>query len=337
MKEILARIANSEVLSEEEAEIAFDIIMSGDATPAQIGGFLMALRVRGESITEITGATRIIRRKALTLDAPKGTIDTCGTGGDYSGTYNISTAAALVIAACNVPVAKHGNYAISSKSGSADVLTALGVNINSDISLVRKSLWENNIGFLMAPKYHSAMRHVSGTRIELATKTIFNLLGPLTNPARTKRQIVGVFAQQWIEPLAHVLGRLGAERTWVVHGSDGLDELTTTGSTYVAEWHNGNIRSFEITPEMGDLPIAQSEDLIGGDAIVNAKAIQRLLDGEHGPYRDIVLLNAAAALVVSDKVSDIKSGVNIAALAIDDGRAKNTLLRLIDISNLESI
>jgi anthranilate phosphoribosyltransferase len=337
MKSLLARVANAEQLSEEDAQAAFDVIMSGDATPAQIGGFLMALRVRGETVAEITGAARIMRAKATALAAPPGAIDTCGTGGDASGTYNISTAAALVVAACGVPVAKHGNRALSSKSGSADVLAALGVKIDADASLVLESLWENNIGFLMAPRHHAAMRHVAGVRVELGTRTIFNLLGPLSNPAGTKRQIVGVFAERWVEPLAQVLGRLGAERAWVVHGSDGLDELTTTGPSHVAEWHEGTLRRFEVTPAAAGLPTARPSDLKGGDADANAVALRRLLDGESGPYRDIVLLNAAAALVVAGKVAEIKDGVTMAAAAIDDGSTRTTLARLIAISNRELV
>ncbi|PKU25770.1 anthranilate phosphoribosyltransferase [Telmatospirillum siberiense] len=337
MKSLLARVANSERLSEEEATAAFDVIMSGDATPAQIGGFLMALRVRGETVPEITGATRAMRSKAATLEAPPGAIDTCGTGGDASGTYNISTAAALVVAACGVPVAKHGNRALSSKSGSADVLAALGVKIDADLSLVRESLWQNGIGFLMAPRHHSAMRHVAGPRVELGTRTIFNLLGPLSNPAGTKRQVVGVFAERWVEPLAEVLGRLGAERAWVVHGTDGLDELTTTGPSHVAEWNEGKLRRFEITPADAGLPTARPEDLKGGDAEVNAAALTRLIAGEQGPYRDIVLLNAAAALVVAGKAPDLTTGVSEAARAIDEGHVRMTLDRLIAISNREVV
>jgi anthranilate phosphoribosyltransferase len=336
MKSLLARVANAETLSEEDAQAAFDIIMSGDATPAQIAGFLMALRVRGETVAEITGATRIMRAKASSLEAPPEAIDTCGTGGDASGTYNISTAAALVVAACGVPVAKHGNRALSSKSGSADVLAALGVKIDADVSLVQESLWQNNIGFLMAPRHHAAMRHVAGVRVELGTRTIFNLLGPLANPAGTKRQVLGVFAERWVEPLAQVLGRLGAERAWVVHGSDGLDELTTTGSSHVAEWHKGTVRRFEIMPADAGLATARPDDLKGGDAAANAAALRRLIDGEQGPYRDIVLLNAAAALVVAGKVADVKEGAVKAAAAIDSGSTRETLSRLIAITNRES-
>ncbi|MDR3441021.1 anthranilate phosphoribosyltransferase [Telmatospirillum sp.] len=333
MKTLLAKVAGGQSLSEDEAERAFDIIMSGDATPAQIGGFLMALRVRGETVAEITGAARIMRAKATTIDAPSGAIDTCGTGGDASGTFNISTAAALVVAGAGVPVAKHGNRALSSKSGSADVLAALGVKIDADNSLVRESLWQNHIGFLMAPRHHAAMRHVAGPRVELGTRTLFNLLGPLANPAETKRQVVGVFAEMWVEPLAEVLGRLGAERAWVVHGSDGLDELTTTGPSSVAEWRDGRVHRFSVSPADAGLPQARPADLKGGDAAANAAALRRLLAGEKGAYRDIVLLNAAAALIVADAVSDLAAGVVMAARAIDQGSALATLDRLVAITN----
>src|ERR1700726_927808 len=230
LKALLAHVAQGRTLSESEAEAAFDIIMSGNATPSQMGAFLMALRVRGETVDEITGAVRTMRLKALTIDAPPGTIDTVGTGGDASGTFNISTATAFVVAGCGVPVAKHGNRAFSAKSGAADVLAALGVNIDCDMAIVRRCLWEIGICFLMAPRYHSATRHVAPTRVELATRTVFNLLGPLSNPAGTRRQLVGGFAPEWVVPMAEVLGRLGAEAVWVVHGS-GIDELTTAGTT----------------------------------------------------------------------------------------------------------
>jgi anthranilate phosphoribosyltransferase len=335
LKGLIARIATGERLSEQEAETAFDIIMSGDATPAQIGGFLMGLRVRGETVEEITGAARIMRAKAAHIEAPPGAIDTCGTGGDASGTYNISTAAALVVAACGVPVAKHGNRALSSKSGSADVLAALGVKIDCDITLVHKALWEANIGFLMAPRHHSAMRHVAGPRVELGTRTIFNLLGPLSNPAGTKRQIVGVFSDAWLKPVAETLGRLGAECAWAVHGSDGLDELTTTGPSTVAQWKDGRVTTFEVTPESAGLRRAQPADLKGGDAEVNARALRELLAGKPGAYRDIVLLNAAAALVVAGRALELKEGVLLAAEAIDDGRARTTLEELIFLTTQE--
>ncbi|MDK9720250.1 MAG: anthranilate phosphoribosyltransferase [Rhodospirillales bacterium] len=332
MKAVLNRLAQGVQLSESEAEQAFDIIMSGNATPAQIGAFLMALRLRGETVEEITGAVRIMRAKALSIDAPSNAIDVVGTGGDASGTYNISTAAALVVAACGVPVAKHGNKALSSKSGAADVLTALGVKIDCDMPLVGESLWQAHIGFLMAPRHHSAMRHVAGPRVELGTRTIFNLLGPLSNPAGAKRQLTGVFAPQWVEPLAQVLGRLGSEKAWVMHG-DGMDELTTTGASQVAELKDGKVACFEVTPEMAGIERAAKADLVGGDPAHNAAALVALLDGALGPYRDIVLLNAAAALIVADKVADLRAGAAMAAEAIDGGAAKMVLKKLIHITN----
>ena len=333
-KRLLAIVAAGTRLTLDQARAAFDIMMSGNATPSQMGGFLMALRVRGETVEEITGGAEAMRGKALTINAPPGAIDTCGTGGDAAGTWNISTAASLVVASLGVPVAKHGNRALSSKSGAADVLMALGVNIDCDMSLVRQALWEANIGFLMAPRHHGAMRHVGPTRVELGTRTIFNLLGPLSNPAHAKRQLIGVFSRDWVEPLAHVLKNLGSERVWVVHGSDGLDELTTTGISHVAELHNGEIRTFEVKPEDAGLTRANPAALKGGEPAYNAEALTALLGGESGAFRDIVLLNAAAALIVAGKVSDLRSGAALAAAAIDDGRARATLARLVAITNL---
>ena len=332
MKALIARVATGEQLDEETAENAFDIIMSGNATPAQIGGFLMALRVRGETVDEITGAARAMRGKALSIKAPANAIDVVGTGGDSSGTFNISTGAAIVVAACGVPVAKHGNKALSSKSGAADVLTSLGVNIETPMENVEKAIAEANIGFMMAPRHHSAMRHVAGPRVELATRTIFNLLGPLSNPAGAKRQLTGVFAKEWVEPMAQVLAKLGSEKVWIMHGSDGLDEMTTTGSTTIAELKDGAVTVFEVTPEDAGLPRARPEDLKGGDGPTNAKAIMDLLDGEKSAYRDVVLLNTAGALIVADRASDLKEGVAIAAEAIDSGKAKETLVKLIAIT-----
>jgi anthranilate phosphoribosyltransferase len=334
LKPFLALVAAGKALSEAEAEQAFEIIMSGHATPAQIGALLMGLRLRGETVDEITGAARIMRAKALTIEAPPGAIDTCGTGGDASGTYNVSTAAAIVAAACGVAVAKHGNRALSSKCGSADVLAALGVEIEADLSLVKRALWEVNIGFLMAPRHHSAMRHVMAARQELGTRTVFNLLGPLSNPAGARRQLVGVFAREWIVPLAQVLGRLGAEKAWVVHGSDGLDELTTTGVSYVAELDGERVSTFEVTPEDAGLPRAEVADLTGGEAEVNAAAMRALLDGETGPYRDIVLLNTAAALVVAGAARGLEDGAARGRAAIDSGAARATLDRLVEITHL---
>src|SRR5947207_402598 len=307
LKSLIAKCAGGQSLSREEARAAFDVLMSGEATPSQIGGLLMALRVRGETVDEITGAARIMRSKALMIDAPPGTIDTVGTGGDGSGTFNVSTASALVVAGCGVPVAKHGNRAFSSQSGAADVLAALGVNIECDMAIVRRCLWEVGICFLMAPRHHSATRHVAATRVELATRTIFNLLGPLSNPAGTRRQLVGVFAPEWVRPMAEVLGRLGAEHAWVVHGS-GIDELTTAGTTRVAEFKAGKVTEFEVSPEEAGVKLARIEDLKGGEPAHNAALMRDLLGGSNGPLRDVVLLNSAAALIVAGCADNLREG-----------------------------
>ena len=333
MKNYIAAAAGGSPLDETQAEAAFNIIMSGDATPAQIGGFLMALRVRGETVEEITGAARAMRAKCRYVEAPDNAMDVVGTGGDATGTYNISTGAALVVAACGVPVAKHGNRALSSKSGAADTLAALGINTDADFDLIEQSIAEAGIGFLMAPRHHSAMRHVAGARVELATRTIFNLLGPICNPAGVKRQLTGVFAREWVEPVASTLGRLGSERAWVMHGGDGTDELTTTGVSHVSEWNVGKVTSFEVSPEDAGLPVANPEDLKGGDAGTNAAALRAVLAGESGAYRDVVLYNAAAALVVADKASDLAAGVEMAADAVDSGKAQASLDRMIELTN----
>jgi anthranilate phosphoribosyltransferase len=332
-KSLIGIVSNGKSLTAEQAEAAFDTMMSGDATPSQMGGFLMALRVRGETVAEITGAVRAMRAKMTRIEAPEGAIDTCGTGGDAAGTWNISTAAAIVVAACGVPVAKHGNRGLSSKSGAADVLAALGVNIDADMELIRQALWDAQICFMMAPRHHSAMRHVGPTRVELGTRTIFNLMGPLSNPAGARRQLTGVFSRAWIGPMAEVLGKLGSERAWVVHGSDGIDELTTTGPSYVAEWKDGKVTTFEITPEEAGLPRAIAADLKGGDPATNALALNALLDGHPGAYRDVVLYNSAAALLVAGKVATLRAGVQMAAAAIDGGKARAVLNKLVAITN----
>ncbi len=337
MKALLARVAGGNSLNEAEAEAAFDIIMSGNATPAQIGALLMGLRVRGETVAEITGAVRVMRAKALKVEAPADAIDIVGTGGDGSGTYNISTAAALVVAACGVPVAKHGNRALSSRSGAADVLTALGVNVDADIPLIERSIREAGIGFLMAPRHHSAMRHVAGPRVELATRTIFNLLGPLSNPAGVRRQFSGAYDQRWIEPMARVLGRLGSDKAWVVHGHDGLDELTTTGPSSVAALADGTVTTFEVHPADAGLSVARAEDLKGGDGATNAAAMRALLGGERGPFRDVVVFNAAASLIIAGHASDLREGAGQAAAAIDSGAALRVLQRLIAITNGDGV
>lgn len=332
-KVLLGIVGSGKSLSLPQAQRAFDIMMSGEASPAQMGAFLMALRQRGETVEEITAGAMTMRARALAIEAPAGAIDTCGTGGDASGTFNISTAVSLVLAGLGVPVAKHGNRAQSSKSGAADVLKELGVNIDADMALVKRSIWEAGVGFLMAPRHHAAMKHVGPVRVDLGFRTIFNLLGPLSNPAGTRRQLVGVFAREWVEPVARVLANLGTEKAWVVHGYDGLDEITTTGPTYVAELDNGTVRSFTIAPADAGLPVAQPQDLKGGDAATNALALSALLDGHTGPYRDIVLMNSAAALIVAGKVKDLKGGVMVASTSIDGGKARQALNRMVDITN----
>ncbi len=333
IKPLIAKLATGSTLTEDEAHEAFDIMMSGDATPSQTGAFLMGLRVRGETVDEITGAAKAMRLRALVVNAPPDTVDTCGTGGDASGSYNVSTGAALVVAACGVPVAKHGNRALSSKSGSADILTALGVNIEADIPLVERAITEVGIGFLMAPRHHGAMRHVAGTRVELGTRTIFNILGPLSNPAGTERQVIGVFDAKWLRPVAEVLGKLGSSRVWVVHGDDGMDELTTTASSQVAELRDGNVSTFSVTPEDAGLTRAAAAALKGGDPKENAAALRAVLDGKVSAYRDIVLLNAAAALVVAERAADLAEGVAQAMAAVDGGKAREVLAKLVDITN----
>ncbi|MDZ5697750.1 anthranilate phosphoribosyltransferase [Chelativorans sp. M5D2P16] len=335
LKAHIAKVAAGTPLSFADAREAFDIIMSGEATPSQIGGFLMALRVRGETVDEIAGAVQTMRAKMLPVAAPEGAIDIVGTGGDGSGTYNVSTCAAFVVAGCGVPVAKHGNRALSSRSGAADSLAALGVDIEIGPERIAACIAEAGAGFMFAPAHHAAMRHVGASRVELGTRTIFNLLGPLSNPARVKRQLIGVFSPEWVEPLAHVLKTLGAEKAWVVHG-DGLDEMTTAGTTRVAELADGEIRSFEVTPEEAGLPRADLADLKGGDGEHNAKALRAVLKGERNAYRDIALLNAGGALVVADRAETLKDGVAIAARALDEGRALAVLEKLVDVSNRKS-
>jgi anthranilate phosphoribosyltransferase len=333
LRPILAIVADGVTLTTEQAETAFDTIMSGDATPSQIGAFLMALRLRGETIDEITAAAFIMRSKALTISAPEGAIDVVGTGGDGAGTLNISTGAALVVAGAGVPVAKHGNRALSSKAGAADVLAALGVNIDADMRLIERSIAEAGIGFMMAPRHHSATRHVAGPRVELATRTVFNILGPLSNPAGVKRLLVGVYEKRWVEPMAHVLANLGAERAWVVHGEGGLDELTSTGDTFVAEFDGAKVRTFEVTPEDARLTRGALSDLKGGDEEFNADALRNLLNGSPSTYRDTVVLTAGAALIVAGKAANLWAGVGLATEAIDSGRAMAALERMVEITN----
>jgi anthranilate phosphoribosyltransferase len=333
LKSIIAKVATGASLSRDEAASAFDRMMSGEATPSQLGGLLMALRVRGETIDEITGAVSAMRAKMLTVEAPAGAIDVVGTGGDGSGSVNVSTCAAFIVAGAGVPVAKHGNRALSSRSGAADVLASLGVRIDISPQQVSRCVTEAGIGFMFAPAHHPAMKNVNPTRVELATRTIFNLLGPLSNPAGVTRQMVGVFSRQWVQPLAQVLKNLGSESVWVVHGSDGLDEITLTGPTFVAALEGGAIRSFEVSPEDVGLKRVAGEALKGGDAAANAVALQSVLDGKPSPYRDVALLNAAAALVVAGRAKDLKQGMTLGIQSIDGGAAAERLTRLVAVSN----
>ena len=333
MKPLLAELAKGGPLSRAEAERAFDQMLSGEATAAQIGAFLMALRVRGETVDEIIGAVSAMRAKMLRVNAPENAIDIVGTGGDNSGSYNVSTLAALIVASCGVPVAKHGNRALSSKSGAADVLTALGVKVGLEPASVEHCLHEAHVGFMFAPTHHAAMRHVGPVRVELGTRTIFNLLGPLSNPAGVKRQLLGVYSDQWLEPLAKTLTSLGTEFVWAAHGADGLDEITTTTETKIVEAKNGVFKSFVITPEDAGLKRAKPEDLKGGDAAHNAQALMEVLEGQASAYRDIAVINAGAALVIAEKAATIREGVAQAMAALDQGKTKETLARLVKASN----
>ncbi len=333
IKSVLGTLSSGTDLSAEQMRAAMVTIMEGGATPAQIGAFLMGLRIKGETVSEIASAVAILREKMVPVKAPETAIDIVGTGGDGSGTYNISTASALVVAASGVPVAKHGNKALSSKSGSSEALQALGVKLDLDPAGVSRCINEAGIGFMFAPNHHPAMRHVGPTRAEMGVRTMFNLLGPQSNPAGVRHYLLGVYAREWVEPVAAALLENGTVSAWVVHGSDGLDEITTTGATFVTAIENGSLRSFEISPEDAGLSTANPADLLGGDPAHNAKAILALLDGEQSAYRDIVLMNAGAALVVAGKAESLKAGVIQGAQLIDSGQARQALKRLVTVSN----
>ncbi|WP_406720578.1 anthranilate phosphoribosyltransferase [Thioclava litoralis] len=319
-------------LSRAQAEHAFTLLFQGEATPAQIAGLLMAMRARGESVSEYAAAAAAMRAACVPINAPEGAMDIVGTGGDGKHTLNISTATAFVVAGAGVPVAKHGNRAASSKSGTADVQGELGINVMAGVEAAQKSLAEAGIGFLMAQVHHPAMRHVGPVRAELGCKTIFNILGPLTNPAGVKRQLTGVFAPDLIWPMAETLQLLGSEKAWLVYGSDGTDEITITGSTTVAALENNQIREFEMHPEDAGLPVHPFRDIVGGTATENAAALRAIFGGETCAYRDAVLLNAAAALVVADRAANLKEGVEIAAHSIDSGAALRALETLAKIT-----
>lgn len=333
LKRLIQKVSTGASLETDEIRSALEIMTEGHATPAQMGAFLMALRVRGETVKEITGAAQMLRSKMHRVSVPAGAVDIVGTGGDSHGTYNVSTCAALVSAGAGLKVAKHGNRSVSSISGASDVLAALGVKLDVGPDVVSRAVAEAGVGFMWAPMHHPAMKHWAPVRAELGIRTIFNLLGPISNPADVTRQIVGVFSREWVEPIAHVLKNLGAEHIWVVHGHDGLDELTTTGATDVAELKDGRITIFEVTPSDAGLAPAKLSDLKGGDAKTNAEAIRGVLAGAKGPFRDIVLLNTAAALIVGGKASSLTDGVALAVHAIESGSARSALERLVAVTN----
>ncbi|GGG24341.1 anthranilate phosphoribosyltransferase [Chelatococcus composti] len=332
-KPFIAKVATGASLSREESRQAFETLLSGEVTPAQSGAFLMALRVRGETVDEIAGAVEALRARMVRVNAPAGAIDIVGTGGDNSGSYNVSTLASIIVAACGVPVAKHGNRAASSRSGAADVLAALGVKVGLEPAGIERCLAAAGVGFMFAPTHHASMRHVAPVRVELGTRTVFNLIGPLANPAGVRHQLLGVYSESWLQPLVEVLGSLGSQRIWAVHGSDGLDEMTTTGPTSVVALEDGRIRRFTVTPEDVGLARATIADLRGGEAEHNAAALRAVLAGERTPYRDIAVLNAAAGLVVAGKVADLREGVAAAEAALNSGAARATLERLVAASN----
>ncbi|MCG8491357.1 MAG: anthranilate phosphoribosyltransferase [Sneathiellales bacterium] len=335
-KALLAKIGGGQPLSVEEAKQAFNIILSGDATPSQMGAFLMGLHLRGETVEELVGGVSVLREKAKYITAPEGAIDVVGTGGDGHGTYNISTAAAFVAAGAGVPVAKHGNKAASSRSGTADVQAVLGINTECDLALTEKAVHEAGIGFMVAYRHHGAMRHVGPTRVELGLRTIFNLLGVMSNPAAVKRQLTGVYDPRWMRPMAETLKELGSEHVWIMHGADGLDELTTTGPSQVVELKDGEIREFEITPEEVGLSRVPLSDIKGGTPEENAEAMLKLFDGEAGPYRDVTLLNAGAAILIGDKCGTLEDGITLAAEAIDSGKARHAFEEMKRITNLSN-
>ena len=336
MKPFMSALATGKSLTKQEAGDAFKTILSGAATPGQIGAFLMALSQRGETLDELLAGAELMRELVVPVDAPDNAIDTCGTGGDADsaggGTYNISTAVAFVLAGCGVPVAKHGNRSLSSKSGSSEVLEQMGVNLSLPPERISTCIHEAGMGFMFAPAHHSAMKHVGPVRAELGIRTIFNLLGPLSNPAAAKYQLMGVFDDKWLTPLAETLKGLGSQKAWVVHGSDGLDEITTTGPTSVAALEDGTVRRFDVSPEDAKLPRAEPKDLRGGTPEENADAMKALLSGEKSAYRDIVVLNSAAGLIVAGQAEDLENGARMAEQAVDTGKAKAALDKLIEIS-----
>jgi anthranilate phosphoribosyltransferase len=332
-KDCVHKIEQKQDLSVAESRLAFDCLFEGQVSTKDAGEFLINLHRKGETIEEILGAAMSMRHRAITINAPLGAIDIVGTGGDSHSTLNISTAVSLVVAGCGVPVAKHGNRAATSRSGAADILSALGVNLEPSIPIQEKCLTEANICFLFAPYHHPSMRHVADIRKKLGIRTIFNLLGPLTNPANVTHHLIGAFDAEWLGPMVEVLKTLGSEAAWLVHGHDGLDEITTTSATDIVEFRGGTVRHFTIDPEMVGLPQTSLESLKGGDAEYNAEALRKLLAGEKCPYRDITLLNAAAALTVVGKVNSLAEGLRVAGAAVDNGYAQKTLAKLVQLTN----
>ena len=333
LQPLIKTLVETGTLDRAQIEACFDVILEGDASPAQMAAFVTALRMKGESPGDIAAGANVLRRRAATVDAPEGAMDVVGTGGDGTGTWNISTAAAFVVAGAGVPVAKHGNKAVSSKSGAADVLGELGINLDAPMELVQKALLDAGICFLMAPRHHSAMRHVGPVRAELGYRTVFNLLGPLSNPALVRRIMVGVFSREWIAPFADALQSLGTTHAIVVHGSDGLDEATTTGETHAALLRDGAVTELVISPSDADVPVADPAALVGGTPAENAKALKALLDGAEGAYRDIVVLNAATALYGGGHAPGIAEGAAMARESIDGGGAREALGKLVEITN----
>ncbi|NOU06683.1 MAG: anthranilate phosphoribosyltransferase [Hyphomicrobiaceae bacterium] len=333
LKALIHKVADSKTLSAEEMRSALEIMTEGHATHAQMGAFLMALRVRGETVDELTGAAQMMRSKMLRVNAPQGAVDIVGTGGDAHGTFNVSTCSSLVAAGAGLKIAKHGSRSVSSLAGASDVLSALGVKLDASAATVERCITEAGVGFMFAPNHHPAMKNWAPIRAELGVRTIFNLLGPICNPAGARRQVIGVYSWHWVEPVAHVLNTLGADHVWVVHGHDGLDELTTTGSTDIAEVKDGKVTVFEVTPQDAGLPPAKLSDLKGGDPQTNAAAIRAVLDGQKGPFRDIVLLNTAAALIVGAKATNLSDGVALATHSIESGAAKAALGKLVTLTN----
>jgi anthranilate phosphoribosyltransferase len=333
LKAALNKIADRKDLTGEEMRGVMRIIMAGEATPSQIGAFLMGMRIKGETVGEIAAAVSILREQMVPVIAPEGAIDIVGTGGDGIGSLNISTATALVVAGAGVPVAKHGNKALSSRSGASQVLEALGVKLDLTPEQIGTTIAKAGIGFMFAPSHHPAMRHVGPARSEMGVRTLFNLLGPQSNPAGVRRYLLGVYSQQWVEPVAAALLANRAIKAWVVHSSEGLDELSTSGTNFVAQIAGGDLRSFELNPEQVGLKLTDPKDLLGGTPEENALAIQALLEGAPGAYRDTVLLNAGAALLVADKVATIEDGIALAAQTVDSGKARETLARLVAVSN----